>query len=110
MAQISEARKTIESPFMQEYWKLRKEYGEPEDRNDFWSELVENRPGHKQGVVYEIAEKYGNDPYVECILLAFIDDLDARQSKWEPGKLTLSFMNELRRRRNLPKVGVIENE
>lgn len=110
MAQISDEQKSIKSAFMSDYWKLIKQYGEPEESNEYWTELVESRKDRKRGVIYEIAEKYDNDPFVECLLLAFIDDVEARQRRWEAGRVTLNFVNELRRRRGLPKLGVIKNE
>ena len=106
MAQLGDTRKNMESAFMNEYWRVRKEIGQPEDRQEYWSE-INNR-------LTEIWDRYNRDDYISNVLMACIDDLEQRSSyetgaKFYKGKdATLMFFNEIRKRKGLPPVGVIQ--
>lgn len=100
MAQIGETRKSIEAPFMNDYWRFRKEKSTPEDRTDYWDDVVKS--------LTDLSEKYGMDPYIDTILLACVDDIEFRSKAKVNGDLTLQFLNEIRKMRGLPKVGVLK--
>ena len=106
MAQLGDTRKNMESAFMNEYWKVRKEIGQPEDRNEYWNEVLE--------ILADIGDRYNRDDYIVNVLIACADDLEQRSSevtgaKFYKGKdATLMFFNEIRKRKGLPPVGVIQ--
>lgn len=100
MAAISDKRKEIESRFMSDYWKIRKEKSTPEDRTDYWEDVVKS--------LTDLSEKYDRDPYIDTILLACVDDIEFRSKAKTNGDLTLQFLNEIRKMRGLPKVGVLK--
>ena len=99
-AAISDARKAIETPFMNDFWALRKAMGEPEDRQEYWSELMNS--------ANSLAEKYNRDPYIVVMLLGCIEDLEKRCPGSErKGDMALKFLNDQRAKQGLPKVGVV---
>ena len=98
MAQIGETRRAIETPFMNDYWRVRKEIGQPEDRQEYWDEVNQK--------LTDLSERYGNDEYVDCVLLACVYDLGKRSSYESRGNmhdedLTLTFLNKLRKKQGL---------
>ena len=100
MAQISDTRRQLESSFMNEYWKLRKEIGQPEDRQEYWDEMYDK--------LNQLWEKFDKDDYITNILLACFDDLEQRSSHDVGGKFyhgkdaSLKFLNEIRKKKGLP--------
>lgn len=111
MAQLSDTRRQIEAPFMNEFWKLRKEYGEPEDREAYWAYLIsgyKDSQGEHKGYLIELSEKHERDPFTDNLLLAFVDDIDGRFNGKSAGEITLNFFNLLRTKRGLPKVAEVK--
>ena len=101
-AQLDERRKTRESEFMGEYWKLRKAYGTPEDNPKYWESLIQN--------TNYLIQKYGkNDDgtenhYLESMVLNLIHDLEARRQFRNNYAASLKCFNQMRAGSGLPPV------
>jgi len=93
MAEITEARKKMESSFMGDYWNMRKAIAEPEENDEYWNNLLK--------VTSDMGKKYGNDLYVESVLLACIIDIESRSKAYARGDLSLRTLNAFRQSRGL---------
>lgn len=107
MAQLTEARKSIEQPFMNIFWQYRKKYGDPEESEEYWHNLVE-----ETNAIYA---QFGRDPYVGALLLCVVDDVE-NQARIKYGSdfsykdydLLLGVVNRLRRNHGKPPVKVVD--
>ena len=72
MAEVSAKDIPIESQFMTDFWSFRKKYYVPEDRDEYWSELV--------SAADELYNKYPY-PYFEKMILNCAEDIDKRYKK-----------------------------
>ena len=99
MAEINEDRKRFESAFMADYWNLRKRICNPEDTDVYWNDVVRSTS--------DLAAKYGNDEYVEQILMVCVDDIQRRAGDGNySGKVDMCefLINKWRKARGLPKL------
>ena len=90
---------------MSVYWKFRKEFGEPENDETYWSSTVNK--------INEIGEQFNHDPYIESILFICVDDLEKRAHemfgsgfKYHNYDLVLGTINRMRAKRGLPNLTV----
>lgn len=60
----------IESQFMTDYWKFRKEFYIPEDNDEYWKQL--------HGKANSLAEKYGRESYMEDLIRVCVNNLETR--------------------------------
>lgn len=102
MSQISDQRKQIESQFMKDCWELRKQIATPEERQDYWKEVMNS--------MVALSKKYGEDELFNNILLAYLNDIEEHSPinsrVRREGSASLALFNYFRKKRNLPPVEV----
>ena len=90
----------MESHFMNAFWTLRKEIGEPESRQDYWDDAVPK--------IEALAQKY-DDFFCRNMALLILFDLELRSGMREhsDARDSLYMYNRWRELKGLPKVEVI---
>lgn len=101
---ISDANKEIESEFMTKYWNLRKMIATPEERQDYWKEVIDSLR------MLAEEEKFRGNSYIENVLLACLNDIEEHSPIHsrvrKEGSASLALFNYFRKKRNLPPVEV----
>ena len=99
---ISDTRKSKESQFMNDYWNLRKQIATPEERQDYWKEVIDK--------MVTLSKKYEDDELFNNILLSCLNDIEEHSPihsrARKEGSASLALFNYFRKKRNLPPVEV----
>lgn len=87
---------------MNDYWNLRKAIATPEERQDYWKEVMDK--------MVALSKKYEDDELFNNILLACLNDIEEHSPinsrVRKEGSASLALFNYFRKKRNLPPVGV----
>ena len=101
MAQISDARKAVESQAFSEIWKFRREVAEVEARNEYWEDVIKRSN--------ELLAKYKDNYFLHRIIIDNLDDLEIRYHGHDQHKASLRAFNTMREKQGLPPVMEVLN-
>ena len=89
---------------MTKYWNLRKMIATPEERQEYWKEVIDSLR------LLAEEEKFQGNSYIENVLLSCLNDIEDHSPNnsrvRKEGSASLALFNYFRKKRNLPPVEV----